>query len=566
MRFFEAQRIARRNTITLAVLFCLTVVVLSIFNAIMVSFFLQSAVPRTPFQFGQLEIKAFIGSSLIFAFTTWVFLLRVPNGPKLAAMLGGRLLVDPKTDREKRLKNVVEEMAIASGVAIPQVYVLDSEESINAFAAGTDPGSIVIGVTKGTMTLLNRDELQAVIGHEFSHVLNEDLKLNMRLAAVVASFLAFVRMGHALLRGTSSERSRKKNGAVPFGMAFLVFGALGYFFGRLIQSFISQQREFLADASSAQFTRNPEALARALAKINLSAGSSLSVRQDEYAHIFFAEGILSKFSDWFASHPPVVERIGKLVPGRRIEDLFEDISTQIARDPELTKPNAFTAEAPLAGNIILASIGAPTEHNRLVSETILAQVNPVRGLLQDPTVARGVLALLTFYSQEKYQEAKEHVRGQFASENVFLKVSELVESADPQVRVSLFQFALATLKNLSSRDRDELLAKMEEVFRMDQKISLLEALLLINARILLGSNLAGVGGLKPGAADVLEMLRSSDSIEKQKLVGFIQLNRDIPLLKKKELLREIINPFIQAGRKEELRLLCLAIKVPVPPF
>ncbi|MNL36589.1 hypothetical protein D3C87_1586750 [compost metagenome] len=190
----------------------------------------------------------------------------------------------------------------------------------------------------------------------------------------------------------------------------------------------------------------------------------------------------------------------------------------------------------------------------------------MRNLLQDPSVARGVLALLIFHSQEKYLEAKEHLRAEFESETVFNKVSSLVESADPQVRVSLFQFSLATLKNLSSRDRGELLAKMEEVFRMDQKFSLLEALLMINARILLGSTIAGIGGLKSGATDVLEMLRSADAIEKEKLVGFIHLNREIPLLKKKELLREIINPFIQAGRKEELRLLCLAIKVPVPPF
>lgn len=570
MRFFEAQQIARRNTVTLAVLFFLTVAILSVFNAIMLGFMLRTTSKHTPFQVGTSEVYLFIFSTITFIGIAAFYLSMSPSGHRLAALMGGRKLDKGVTDQEKRLLNVVEEMAIASGTPIPQVYVLDNEEGINAFAAGTDPGQIVLGVTKGTMNLLTRDELQGVIGHEFSHVLNEDMKLNMRLAAVVMAFLAFYRTGQAMLRTHNNaaykQNLRRQGGGVPFGVALLVFGALGYILGRFIQSFISQQREYLADASSAQFTRNPESLARALAKINLGAGSTLVTNHNEYAHIFFAEGFVSRFSEYVSSHPPLTERIQKLVPNRRIEEVFSDIQLDMIRDPETQKVLTEKVERTIDKAAILASIGAPSAQNVFLSDLILIKMNVVRGLLQDVKTARGALALITFKSQPNYEEAKKLLKNEFPSAHVFEEICRLVEDPDVQVRITLFHLTLATLRYLSASDKADLLQKMEEVFQQDKKLNLTEVLLYINAKALLMPGFKAPKTTPISVEEILNYAFAPENVELSKVESFIHQNKDISLIQKKEHIDKILDFYLQQNRLEELRLLCLAIKVPVPPF
>lgn len=571
MKFFEAQQIARRNTVTLAVLFCITVVVLSGFNAILLGFITRSANKSALYTIGNLEVKFFIGSALVFLAVTVYFLSMSPSSHRLAVLMGGRKLDKGETDQEKRLLNVVEEMAIASGTPIPHVYILDREEGINAFAAGTEPGQIVLGVTKGTLNLLTRDELQGVIGHEFSHVLNEDMKLNMRLAAVVMAFLWFFRMGQTLLRGSPraaypQNDRRGKGKGMPYGLALLVFGAVGYVLGRFIQSFISQQREYLADASSAQFTRNPESLARALAKINLGAGSNLVTNHNEYAHIFFAEGFVSRFSEYVSSHPPLNERIQKLVPNRRIEEIFNDVQVEMIHDPETQKMANQKVERTVNKSAILASIGAPTAANVFLSDLILLKMQTVRGLLQDPTTARGSFALITFKSQPNYQEAKQMLQKQFQSEHVFTEICRLVEDPDPQVRITLLHFTLATLRLLSANDKMDLLKRMEEVFEQDKKLNLTEVLLYINAKSLLMPGMKAPTTSPISVEEILNYAFSPDDVNLEKIEGFVQQNKDISLVQKKEHIDKILDFYLRENRIEELRLLCLALKVPVPPF
>lgn len=239
------------------------------------------------------------------------------GGERVANMVNARL-IDPSTsdNDERQLRNIVEEMAIASGVPVPQLYVMDHETSINAFVAGYSPTEAVVVVTNGAITHLDRDELQGVIGHEFSHILNGDMRLNVRLIALLAGILMVGQIGLFLLRGSSrrsfgsSRRGKGQGLAVALGLALTVIGYIGVFFGRLIQAAVSRQREMLADASSVQFTRNPEGIGGALYKIGLkSSYLDTTSHASDVNQMCFGESARMKFSHLLASHPPVAERI-----------------------------------------------------------------------------------------------------------------------------------------------------------------------------------------------------------------------------------------------------------------
>ena len=235
------------------------------------------------------------------------------GGSAVAESLGGRL-VNPNTTHpeERKLRNVIEEMAIASGVPVPKIYVLDDEKGINAFAAGHSPSDAAIGVTLGCLTLLNRDELQGVIGHEFSHILNGDMRLNLRLMGVIFGILCLAVIGRILIY---SRGGKDRNPLMLLGLALIVIGAIGVFFGRLIQAALSRQREFLADASSVQFTRNPAGLSGALQKIGGVGSQVESAHAGEASHMFFGNGLGKPFLGVLATHPPLDERIRAIDPG-----------------------------------------------------------------------------------------------------------------------------------------------------------------------------------------------------------------------------------------------------------
>jgi Zn-dependent protease with chaperone function len=254
------------------------------------------------------------------------------GGAVVARQLGGRR-VDPDTHDplERRLLNVVQEMAIASGTPVPEAYVLDIEPGINAFAAGHGEGDAVIAVSKGALEKLSRDELQAVMGHEFSHLLNGDMRLNLRLMGVIHGILLIGLIGRVLMQGggRGSRRSKDKGGQIAlFGLALFVIGYVGTFFGNLIKAAVSRQREFLADASSVQFTRNSDGLSHALAKIGgLAQGSRMmTARAAEASHMFFADYAAHRFSSALATHPPLAERI------RRVDPAFSGEFIRVAED------------------------------------------------------------------------------------------------------------------------------------------------------------------------------------------------------------------------------------------
>lgn len=262
------------------------------------------------------------------------------GGHAVAAMLGGRQILPNTTNPDElRLRNVVEEMAIASGVTVPEIFVLDDEGSINAFVVGHNASDAALGVTNGAMRLLNRDELQAVVGHEFSHLLNGDMGLNIWLMSLLFGILFIAITGKFLLQvesGTSSSSRRNTGGIVLLGVGLFVIGSIGYFCARLIKCAVCRERECLADASSVQFTRNPIALASALKKIGgLSYGSRiLSAEADEASHLFFAD-VMSE-NGMFSTHPSLTDRIRLLDPS--FDGKFEPIQGPPPRKVDPTRP------------------------------------------------------------------------------------------------------------------------------------------------------------------------------------------------------------------------------------
>ncbi len=295
-------------------------VVVSVYYAVQFGFFLtigkQKALTNG-FEWMNTQVFLVVASITlaVIAISSLVRITQLSKGGSyVAENLGGRLLNRSTNDtKEKRLLNVVEEMAIASGVPVPQVYLLHKESGINAFAAGHSPSDAVIGVTTGCLEKLNREELQGVIAHEYSHILNGDMRLNIRLIGLLFGITAIANIGLMILRGGRHSGSKKGGGQIMLvALALLVIGYVGQLFGRMIQCAVSRQREYLADASAVQFTRNPGGIAGALIKIGgFKNGSRInSPNAPEASHMFFSLAVKSLFS----THPPLRERIHHIMP------------------------------------------------------------------------------------------------------------------------------------------------------------------------------------------------------------------------------------------------------------
>ncbi|MAS94556.1 MAG: hypothetical protein CMO55_15260 [Verrucomicrobiales bacterium] len=329
MDFFDHQEKARKKSHLLVFYFVLALIgiVLAIYSlTVAILFFVDGKGAQSPgIDLWQPDTLAIVGIStavVVFLASTFKTMQLSGGGQVVARELGGREIDVNTTDyHERRLLNIVEEMAIASGVPVPTVYVMDSENSINAFAAGKTTSDAVIGVTRGCMTLLTRDELQGVIAHEFSHILNGDMRLNMRLMGLLFGILFLALIGELIVRGAfrggvSSNRKEGASAALVIllaGVGLLAIGYIGSFFANLIKASVSRQREYLADASAVQFTRNPDGIAGALMKIGgLKEHAQISSPMAKDAsHLFFGSAISSNL---FATHPPLTTRIKRLLP------------------------------------------------------------------------------------------------------------------------------------------------------------------------------------------------------------------------------------------------------------
>ncbi len=329
MDFFEHQEVARKKTHLLVFYFILALIgIIAAVYALAVFIFVilepegKGSVGLHLWDPSILIFSAGGTAAVVFLASTFKTLQLSGGGEVVARELGGREVDINTTDfHERRLLNLVEEMAIATGVPVPTVFVMDSEDSINAFAAGKSPSDAVIGVTRGCMTLLTRDELQGVIAHEFSHILNGDMRLNIRLMGLLFGILFLALIGEIILRNAfrgNISSSRKEGAGIALvmlaaGLGLLIIGYVGSFFANLIKASVSRQREFLADASAVQFTRNPDGIAGALMKIGgLSSGSKVAhPMARDASHLFFGSAFQSQL---FATHPPLSQRIGRLLP------------------------------------------------------------------------------------------------------------------------------------------------------------------------------------------------------------------------------------------------------------
>ncbi len=442
------------------------------------------------------------------------------GGRVVAHALGGRL-VDPATTdfKERRLMNVVEEMAIAAGMPVPPVYVMDQEAGINAFAAGWSDKDAVVAVTQGTLDNLNRDELQGVVGHEFSHIFNGDMRLNIRLMGIVHGLLLVAIIGSILMRMGLFSGGRKKDGAtigiMAVGVAMLGLGYIGVFFGNLIKSAVSRQREFLADAASAQFTRNPQGIADALKKIGgLSEGSKvMAPNAPEASHMFFGDSVSSRFFAAFSTHPPLLERIKRLDPAfaGAYEQTTADAEVQGAAAAASAAPagaagfaGAAAAPAGAAGfdapppqsqpvpsspwsapdsrqalhpDHAASAVGAPNESHLEHARALLAALpDSIRELVHTPLGARGIVYSLLLDPSEATQRTQWQKLAQHdpSGADEAQRVARHVLALPRELHLPLIELSLTGLRKLTPDEYGAFRYGVYELIVADGSVNLLE--------------------------------------------------------------------------------------------
>lgn len=415
------------------------------------------------------------------------------GGSVIAQEMGGRLLLSETAHPEERqLLNVVEEMAIAAGISVPAVYVMDSEPSINAFAAGFTPQDAVIGVTRGTLEQLSRDELQGVIGHEFSHILNGDMQLNLRLIGVLHGLLLIYITGRIVIDWRS--RDEKGNSLLFFGIALMVMGSLGLLCGRLIKSAISRQREFLADASSVQFTRNPTGIAGALDKIaSHHYGSRVySPSAESNSHLFFGSALrFNVLEDLFATHPPLEQRIRRLNASKR---RYAGQVPRFSSNSQTAGQESLTMQFSSGGSSIdsshlgvnptqvVSQVGTVTPQHYAYAKALLEQLpQSLQSGIRDQQSAMAIIYGLFLDGQNpavrtQQLEWLKQVEPASVIEQT-LALSSDIDALDPRSRLPLVDLTVPVLRQSDTDQHQRLLKCIQGLANADQRWSLSEFVL-----------------------------------------------------------------------------------------
>lgn len=504
MDFFTAQDSARRKTWQLVVLFGAAVLGLIVLTNLLVGAViawsggygqvasLEDAVTRVP-----MEHWAAISAGVLLVVCgacLFKYLALSAGGRAIAELAGGRE-INPSSDdpAERRLLNVVAEMAIASGIPVPPVYLIE-DDAINAFAAGRGIDDAVIGVTRGTLTHLNRDELQGVIGHEFSHILNGDTGTNLRLIALLHGILFIGLIGQTLLRG--GRYQRRSNNAMPvviLGVGLALIGYVGTFFGNLIKAAVSRQREYLADAASVQFTRNPRGIAEALKKIGgWSLGSGLSSSHaGELSHMYFGQAVTLFMNGLMATHPPLAKRIRAIQPSWNGHFVQLDVprSKMSSRpDPAGAPASAFSGAQVVEGADVIA---VELDPDALVEET--GQPRPGRleearmlidGLgaaaldaTKDPWAARGLIYAILLSEEADVRTQQLKLIDAHADAGVPEEVRKLIGTLarhDATDRTTLLSLSIPALKQLSKPQYETFIRNSIALIKLDAHIDLFE--------------------------------------------------------------------------------------------
>ncbi|AZS50323.1 hypothetical protein DM558_05840 [Entomomonas moraniae] len=517
MNFFKYQDQAKNQTFWLVVLFFAGLVIIPFIGAKIITFALNLMISEKtrPNNLFAIILTSLILITLLVSLYKYISLRQ--GGRVVAISLGGRL-IDKKaaTLKERQLLNVVEEMAIASSLPVPHVYILDDEPNINAFAAGYTINDAVIGVTYGCVELLTRDELQAVIAHEFSHILNGDMRLNLRFTSLLFGFIFVTQAGYTLLdlatgfnegdtdksvsyivanQGTRYGLSgdKKKGGGfsiqlLVIAVALLLAGFIGQVWARIMQAAVNRQREYLADASSVQFTRHAKALASALKKIGGSeTGTTLyAATAATYNHFFFSQ-VDEKL---LATHPPLKKRILRIEPwwrGEFIKPNIERLEQEIAykNNPELTQTQKTFKQKDKQIAMAIA-VGTALTHSEA-----LPFIKPISLLNTDVSTPEQAIAKIESICQEPMDACylmfailMDKIPSIRAKQFTVIKNTDLVTdyyqtlSLIPEERyLEFIEKAIPSLKNLSATQYKTFKNILMHFIQADKTISLKEWLL-----------------------------------------------------------------------------------------
>ncbi len=526
MDFFEHQERAKRSTtwLVLYFVFAVVMVIISVYAAAIGILMLIESQQEHRIHSNiwnpQLFATVCASTALIVVLGSLYKIVQIGgSGANVATSLGGSLIPANTRDLGERvLLNVVEEMAIASGTPVPPVYILNNEDGINAFAAGTTPQNAVIGVTRGAVQTLTRDQLQGVIAHEFSHILNGDMRLNIRLMGWLHGILLIALIGYLVLRtvGNSGSRSssssssgKKGDGGLMLALvlssvALIVIGYVGVFFAQLIKAAVSRQREFLADASAVQFTRNPDGISGALKRIGgwKQRATITAPSAEEASHMFFGSGLTS---DLFATHPPLAERIRRIDP--TFQGSFPITQTVRHSENEIIDPRSLAASlqaarvgsesgasnfaqahaAALAGVEKLASqprqaveqVGHPNNEHIEQAHGLVDELDPTLASdVRDPLGAVAVIyALLLAGSGTELRKSQLQSLAASADRRAIeelRRVQPMVDALLPEQRLPVACLALPALNQLSPPQVLEFSNSAVTIIRMDNKTTLFE--------------------------------------------------------------------------------------------
>ncbi len=529
MDFFASQELARKNTRRLIVLYLLALVALTaaIYALCIFAFFGlahfggKGFTPEnfaSAFRFDVLGYVAAGTSMLIGGGSAFKVAALRGGGESVASLLGGRKLQpNSRTVEERRILNVVEEMALAAGTPVPPVYILDDEQGINAFAAGYTIDDAVIGLNRGTIETLNRDELQGVVAHEFSHILNGDMRMSIRMIGILHGIQLIALLGYFLLRsiGGSSRHhhSNRDNGGGKGAMAMLLMGVgliavggIGIFFARWIKASVSRQREFLADASAVQFTRNPEGIAGALKMIGAHSSQIHQPAAEEASHMFFGS-MFGGASNLFATHPPLIKRIQKVDPRfdgdfvayarRRVsweQRLAEADQRRKQREQEHQRRlggvggmGGFGGQSPgglMEGSfpidplILIAGIGNPDENDVEYSELVVDRIPEVLvEASHDVFDARCIVFVSLLNHETEIRRAQLHAlatnEGQATIDRT-IALMKPIDALEARFRLPLFEIIQGTLTGMSPQQHESFRDSVDRLVEADNRIDVFE--------------------------------------------------------------------------------------------
>jgi Zn-dependent protease with chaperone function len=497
MNFFEHQANARKASTRLVLLFVLAVIGIVCAVDVAVLIAIASRDESTP---GETVAMLVLASLVTVAIIGMGSMYRIASlrggGETVAQQMGGVPVSEQTRDPQlRRLRNVVEEIAIASGVPVPKLYVLEHEAGINAFAAGYSPSDAVIAVTRGALDRLNRDELQGVIAHEFSHILNGDMRLNIRLIGVLFGILMLAIIGRKILEhGRFGGREKGAAGMLIAALVAMAIGYLGLFFGRMIKAGVSRSREILADASAVQFTRQTVGLAGALKKIGgVGDGARLEHAGDaeEVSHMLFGDGV--GLSGLFATHPPLLQRIQALEPSFRKDQLATLQQRWLTQPPNGLEEDArlglveggasrlpgLEAEFNLSPPMVVAQVAHPAADDYRRADAIVSTIPETLRVLASNRDDVVPLMLALLLDEDTAVQGKQHteVAARLGRETAVLAEairSEQLGALHPMQRLPLAALAFQVLRLRPRPELNVVLDTVHAVVNTDGRVSVFE--------------------------------------------------------------------------------------------